>query len=97
MNLKEWDCQLVNDHINNFNNHITAMFSPSEILGIDEIFSRLFGLGGDWVNLDLTHYVQMDCNPDAGCNIQDACCERSMVMMKLNLVKDKYVDEAVAT
>ena len=36
----------------------------------------------------------MDCKPDDGCGIQDACCERSMVMIKLKLVKDKSVDGA---
>ena len=36
----------------------------------------------------------MDFKPDAGCKIQDACYERSMVMMGLKLVTDKSVDEA---
>ena len=67
MNLKEWECQLVNDHINNFDKHILEMFSPSERIGIYESLSIQFGLGGDWVNLGLTHYMQMDCKPDAGC------------------------------
>ena len=92
--MKEWEWRLVNDHINKFNNHRLARFCPSERLGTDERFSIWFGLVGDWVNLGLPHYMHMDCKPEDGCEIQDACCERSMVMMKLKLVKDKSVYEA---
>ena len=92
--MKEWEWQLVNDHIDNFDNNRLAMFSPPERLGMDESFIIWLGLGGDWFNLCLPHYVQMYCKPDAGCKIQDACCKRSMAMMKLKLVKDKSVDGA---
>ena len=64
---------------------------------MDESFSRWFGFGGDWFNLGLPHYVQMDCRPYSGCKIQDVFCERIMVMMKLKLLKNKYVYEDAAS
>ena len=36
----------------------------------------------------------MDYNPDFGCKIQDNWYGRSMVIMKLNLVKGKAADKA---
>ena len=36
----------------------------------------------------------MDCNPDSGCEIQDNCCGRIMVIMKLNMEKVNTADEA---
>ena len=46
-NMKEWEWQLVNGHIENFNKHILASLSPLERIFLDEIFGRWYGLGGD--------------------------------------------------
>ena len=95
--MKEWEWQLVNEHIENFNIHILARLYPSEKLYVDEIFIRWYRLGGDWVNLGLTHYVQMDHKPDYGCEIQETCFGSGMVMMKLELVKGNTAGEAAVT
>ena len=71
MNMKEWDWKLVNYQIEKYNNYILAKFSPSYRICVDEIFSRWYGLGGEWVNLGLPEYMHMDCNPDDKCEIQN--------------------------
>ena len=49
----------------NFDKHKLARFYPSERLGMGESFIIWFVLRGGWVNFCLSHYVQMDCKPDA--------------------------------
>ena len=53
MNIKEWEWQLVNDHIENFDRHRPERFSPSERICVDESFRRWYGLGGNWINLGM--------------------------------------------
>ena len=38
----------------------------------------------------------MDCKTDAVYKIQDTCCGRTVVMLKLNLVKGNDVDESAS-
>ena len=83
---------MANEHIDNFNKHGMERLSPSEIICVDEIFSRWYRLGGEWINLGLPQYVHIDHKTDYGCNIQDTCCRRSIVMLKLKLVKGKTED-----
>ena len=66
MSIKEWEWQLVNDHIENFNNHRLKRLYPSYRLCVNESFSRWYVLGGDCINLGMKQYVQMACNPDTG-------------------------------
>ena len=35
----------------------------------------------------------MNLKPDSGCKIRNTCCVRSIVMIKLDLVKDEDADE----
>ena len=96
MDMKEWEWQLVNNHIKNFNTHRLESLYPSESLCVEIVFSIWNGSGGDWIKLGLPHYGQMYWKPYAGCGIQDTCCGRSMVMLKLKLVKGRTEDEASA-
>ena len=64
--MKEWYWQFINEHIENFNNHRLTRSSNSDRIYVDEIFSRWYGLGGDWINLGLPHDVQMDSNTETG-------------------------------
>ena len=61
-----------------------------------EIFIRCYCLGGYWINLGLTQYVKMDHKSDAGFNMQYNFCGRSMVILKLKLVKGNNADDAAA-
>jgi hypothetical protein len=49
--------------------------------------SRWYGLGGSWINMGLPHYIAIDRKPEDGCEVQNAACGSSGVMMQLKLVK----------
>ena len=63
---------------------------------MDEIFSRWYVLGGDWINLGLPHYMHMDKNTDAGWKNNDTWCGISMFMLKLELENGKTTDRESA-
>ena len=69
--MKEWEWQLVNDHIKIFKSHRLKKLSPQEGLYLDVSFSRWYGFGGDWINPGMPNYVQMDHKPQYGYKIQD--------------------------
>jgi hypothetical protein len=60
-----------------------------------ESISRWYGQGGYWINYGLPHYVAMGLKPENGCEIQDAACGRSGVMIQLKLVKSGGEELAV--
>jgi hypothetical protein len=49
--------------------------------------SRWYGHGGEWINAGLPNYVAIDRKPENGCEIQNAACGVSGVMLQLKLVK----------
>lgn len=58
--------------------------------------SRWYGLGGDWIDVGLPHYVSIDRKPENGCENQNAACGRSGIMPRLELVttsKDEATKE----
>jgi len=85
---QQYRWMLVDDFINAFNDHRASMFEPSDLICVDESISRWYGLGGNWINIGLPHYISMDRKPEDGCEIQDAACGRSGVMLQLRVVKD---------
>ena len=54
---------------------------------VDESISRWYGHGGHWINIGLPMYIAIDRKPENGCEIQNSCCGRSGIMMRLKLVK----------
>ena len=46
-------------------------------------------MGGYWINKGLPMYIAVNCKPENGCKIQDACEARARVMLCLELVKSK--------
>ena len=79
--------KLVDDFVANFNEHRANFFVPSETICVDESMSRWYGQGGHWINHGLPQYVAIDRKPENGCEIQNAACGRSGVMLRLKLVK----------
>lgn len=63
-----------------------AYVSPSETICVDESISRWYGQGGHWISRGLPHYVAIDRKPESGCEIQDAACGRSGLMLRLRIV-----------
>ena len=90
---ERWRWMLVDDFVDAFNRYREQSFLPSDLLCVDESFSRWYGLGGYWINKGLPQYVAMERKPEAGCEIQDACCGRSGVMLRLKLVKTASEEE----
>ena len=74
-------------HTNRLKNHRKESFIPSDMICVDESISRWYGQGGEWINHGLPMYVAIDRKPENGCEIQDAACGRSGVMIQLKVVK----------
>ena len=94
MSHEEWRWSLVQDFVDNFNEHREAFYSASMLICADESISRWYGLGGNWINLGLPHYVAMDRKPENGCEIQNSCDGISGIMMRLKLVKSAAAEAA---
>ena len=85
----EYRWMLIDDMVEIFNKHREENFSPSEWICVDESMSRWYGLGGNWINIGLPMYVSIDRKPESGCEIQNAACGVSGVMLRLLLVKSE--------
>ena len=58
--------------------------------------SRWYGQSGHWINHGLPMYVVIDRKPENGCEIQNAACGRSGVMIQLKVVKTAEEENASA-
>ena len=67
--------------------HRASYFNPSEMICVDESMSCWYGQGGHWINHGLPQYVAIDRKPENGCEIQNAACGMSRVMLQVKLVK----------
>ena len=94
---EQWASQMVfNSRLHcQVNEHRVAYFHPSSINYVDESISRWYGLGGSWINKGLPMCVAIDRKPEDGCEIQDACCAKSNIMMRLKLVKSATEEESL--
>jgi Transposase IS4 len=79
--------RLVDDHVARFNDHQQCRFFPSERICVDKSIARWYGQGGHWINMGLPMYIAIDWKPENGCEIQNAACVVSRVMIRLRLVK----------
>lgn len=85
----EYRWKHVDGFVNSINSHRAQKFTPSECICVDESMSKWDGLGGHWINTGLPHYVSLDRKPESGCEIQNAACGRSGIMIGLEIVKSK--------
>ena len=69
-------------------------FFPSDEICVDKCMSRWYGQGGHWINHGLPMYVAIDRKPENGCEIQNAACGRSGVMIRLKIVKTAEEENA---
>ena len=95
MSHEEWRWCLVQDFVDNYNHHRETYYQASSLICADESMSRWYGLGGNWINMGLPHYVAMDRKPEDGCEIQNACDGISGIMMRLKLVKSQAAEAAM--
>jgi hypothetical protein len=77
--------KLVDDFVKNYNNYRSNYFNPSDLRCVDESMSRWYGQGGHWINHGLPQYVATNRKPENGCEVQNAACGRSGVMIRLKL------------
>ena len=49
--------KIIKDFVTHFNEYLTHLFSPLDIICYDESISRWYGQGGNWINLGLPMYV----------------------------------------
>jgi Transposase IS4 len=86
MTSERYRWRLVDDFVDNFNKYRVSNFTPSERICVDESISRWYGQGGFWINEGLPQYIAIDRKPENGCELQNAACGRSGVMIRLKLV-----------
>ena len=96
MTSEQYRWRLVDDFVKNFNEHRAQKFFPSDEICVDESMSRWYGQGGHWINHGLPMYVAIDRKPENGCEIQNAACGRSGVIIRLKIVKTAEEDFASA-
>ena len=58
--------------------------------------SQWYGQGGHWINHGLPMYVVINRKPENGCEIQNAACGHSGVMIRLKVVKTAEEENASA-
>ena len=58
--------------------------------------SRWYGQGSHWINHGLPMYVAIDRKPENACEIQNAACGHSGVMIRLKIVKTAEEENASA-
>jgi len=94
MSSEHWRWSFIQDFVNRINEHQVAHFQPSDIICVDESISRWHGLGGSWINKGLPHCVAIGKKLEDGAEIQDSCCGKCNIMMRLKLVKTPTEEEA---
>ena len=87
MSSKAYRWCLVEDFVDNYNEHRKSYLVPSWHICVDESIGHWYGLGGSWINTGLPHCVAIDCKPEDGLEIQNACDAMSGIMARLHLVK----------
>jgi Transposase IS4 len=87
MSSEEYRWCMVEDFVDNYNEHRKTYYNPSWQLCVDETIGRWYGLGGNWINEGLPHYVSIERKPEDGFEIQDCCDAMSGIMLRLRLVK----------
>ena len=81
MTSEQYCWRLVDDFVKTFNEHRVENFFPSDEICVDESMPRWYGQGGHWINHGLPMYVAIDRKPENGCEIQNASCGCSGVMI----------------
>ena len=94
MTSEQYRWRLVDDFVKNFNEHRAQNFFPSDEICVDESMSQWYGQGGHWINHGLPMYVAIDRKPENGCEIHNAACGRSGVMIRLKIVKTAEEENA---
>ena len=74
---------LVNDFVEAINRHRACRVLPSDTICVDESIVRWYGIGCHWIYVGLLHYVALNRKPESGCDIQNAACGASGIILSL--------------
>lgn len=80
---------LCEDFMRAINDHRTQNVYPSEMLCIDESFSRWYGVGGSHLGVGLPCYRDLDRKPESGREIQNIADGVTGIMLRMQLVKSE--------
>jgi len=89
--------QLVDDFVSNINKHRSSRVCPSDLIWVDESMYKWYGQGSHWILKGLPMYVAIDRKPENGCEIQNAECGRSGIMLQLSIVTTAEHRQQTAT
>ena len=78
---------MADDFVKAINKHREMYVTPYDLLFIDEIMSRWYGLGGEWIDVGLPIYRAIDRKPENGCEVKTSACVRSGIMLRLEIIK----------
>jgi len=78
--------QLITDFVASINAHRAAHVTPRDLICEDESTCKWYGQEGHWIQRGLPMYVAIDRKPENGCEIQNAACGRSGIMLNLSVV-----------
>ena len=87
MSQEKYRWPIIDGFAKEINDYRASHFYPSDLIFVDDSMSLWYGQGGHWINHGLPMYVAIDRKPENGCEIKNACCGRSSIMMRINLVK----------
>ena len=71
---KDYWRKLIKYFVTHFNEYLTQIFSPSDLICADESILRWYGQGGHWINVGLPMYVTMYRKLENGADIQNDVC-----------------------
>jgi len=77
---------LINEFISSINDHRAAHVTPGDTICVEGSMVKWYGLGGAWISNGIPMYFSIDRKPENGCEIQNAACGRSGIMLRLHLV-----------
>ena len=89
MKHSQYRWKLVDGVVKCLNDYRAQSFISSEMIIVDELISRWYGQGGDWIYYGLPRYVAIDRKPENCCEIQNSCCGVSGIMTRLKDVKQE--------
>ena len=73
---------IIRDFIFAINDHRASHVIPSQNFCVDESMSRCYGLGGDWIDIILPHYVVMDRKQENRYELKTAACGKSGIIIR---------------
>lgn len=87
---------MINDFVVSRNSYRESRVTPSNLTCVNESMCKWYGFGGDCIEKRLSMYVAMERKPGIGCQVQNAPCWRSGIMMRLHVVTTAQLERAHA-